>query len=420
MIWNPGDDTDLNEGGDGIDTVEVNGGNGSEVFTVTANGTRVRFDRVNPAPFSLDIGTSENLVVNMNGGDDTFSATGNLAALIQITVDGGDRQRHDPRQQRRRHAARRRRRRLHRRQPGQRRRLPGRRRRHLPVGPGRRQRHRRGSGRLRHAALQRREHRREYRHLGQRRPRAVHPQRRQHHDGPQRRRGDRLQRPAAGPTLIAVNNLRRHRRDRVQHRPGAATPAATGDGEADAVIVNGTNLGDVISVPGSGGTFTRGRPAGAGDRRPRGGDQRRAHRQRPRRQRPHEREYPARRGRPADVDAGAGNDTIVGSQGADCCWAATATTSSTATRAATSPSSAPADDVFKWDPGDGSDIVEGQDGTDTLLFFGSNASENIDVSANGGRVRLSRDVGNVTMDLNDVERSTSAPAAGPTPSPSTT
>ena len=46
MIWNPGDDTDLAEGGDGTDTVEVNGGNGAEVFTATANGTRVRFDRV--------------------------------------------------------------------------------------------------------------------------------------------------------------------------------------------------------------------------------------------------------------------------------------------------------------------------------------------------------------------------------------
>ena len=89
MIWNPGDDTDLNEGGAGTDTVEVNGGNGDEVFTTTANGTRVRFDRLNPAPFSIDIGTSENLVVNANGGNDSFSATGNLAALIAITVDGG-------------------------------------------------------------------------------------------------------------------------------------------------------------------------------------------------------------------------------------------------------------------------------------------------------------------------------------------
>jgi Ca2+-binding RTX toxin-like protein len=89
FVWNPGDDTDLNEGGDGIDTVEVNGGNGAEQFTTTANGARVRFDRVNPAPFALDIGTCENLVLNANGGDDSFSASGNLAALIRITVDGG-------------------------------------------------------------------------------------------------------------------------------------------------------------------------------------------------------------------------------------------------------------------------------------------------------------------------------------------
>ena len=89
MIWNPGDDTDLNEGGADIDTVEVNGGNGAEQFTTTANGARVRFDRVTPAPFAIDIGTSENLVLNANGGNDSFSATGNLAALIKITVDGG-------------------------------------------------------------------------------------------------------------------------------------------------------------------------------------------------------------------------------------------------------------------------------------------------------------------------------------------
>src|SRR5215207_7801276 len=89
MIWNPGDDSDLMEGGDGVDTAEVNGGNGAETFTVTANGVRVRFDRVDPAPFSLDIGTSENFVLNANGGNDSFSATGNLAPLIKFTADGG-------------------------------------------------------------------------------------------------------------------------------------------------------------------------------------------------------------------------------------------------------------------------------------------------------------------------------------------
>src|SRR6266536_1538643 len=67
MIWNPGEGSDLNEGGAGTDTVENNGGNGAETYTVTANGTRVRLDRVTPAPFFLDIGTTEKLVLNANG-----------------------------------------------------------------------------------------------------------------------------------------------------------------------------------------------------------------------------------------------------------------------------------------------------------------------------------------------------------------
>jgi Ca2+-binding RTX toxin-like protein len=89
LIWNPGDDTDMFEGGDGLDTAEVNGGNGNETFTVVANGTRVRIDRLDPAPFAIDAGTMEKVVMNMNGGDDRFSATGNLSALVQLTVDGG-------------------------------------------------------------------------------------------------------------------------------------------------------------------------------------------------------------------------------------------------------------------------------------------------------------------------------------------
>src|SRR6266851_3218355 len=89
MIWNPGDGSDLFEGGDGTDTAEVNGGNASETFTITANGSRVRFDRVSPAPFFLDIGTTENLVVNANGGDDTITAGNGLAGLIKLTIDGG-------------------------------------------------------------------------------------------------------------------------------------------------------------------------------------------------------------------------------------------------------------------------------------------------------------------------------------------
>jgi hypothetical protein len=89
LIWNPGDGSDLNEGGDGADSVVVNGGGVGESFTATAVGSRVRFDRVTPLPFSLDIGTTERLVLDANGGDDSFSTSGDLAPLIALSVDGG-------------------------------------------------------------------------------------------------------------------------------------------------------------------------------------------------------------------------------------------------------------------------------------------------------------------------------------------
>src|SRR5262245_40907608 len=61
------------------------------------------------------------------------------------------------------------------------------------------------------------------------------------------------------------------------------------------------------------------------------------------------------------------------------------------------------DDTFLWNPGDGSDTVEGQGGSDSMGFVGSDLSEKIDVSANGRRVRFTRDAGNVAMDLDGVE-----------------
>ncbi|MBW8727835.1 MAG: hypothetical protein JF625_22150 [Inquilinus limosus] len=62
------------------------------------------------------------------------------------------------------------------------------------------------------------------------------------------------------------------------------------------------------------------------------------------------------------------------------------------------------DDLFGWSPGDDNDTIEGQAGTDTLDFAGANIAETIDIAANGGRARFFRDVANVVMDLNDVER----------------
>jgi Ca2+-binding RTX toxin-like protein len=89
MIWNPGEGSDLNEGGRGYDTVVNNGGNVAETYTITASGDRVRLDRLTPGPFSLDIGTTENLVLNGNGGDDIITASDGLDGLIRLTLDGG-------------------------------------------------------------------------------------------------------------------------------------------------------------------------------------------------------------------------------------------------------------------------------------------------------------------------------------------
>lgn len=89
FIYNPGDGTDLMEGGDGTDTVEINGSNAGEVFAFTANGARIRFDELSPAPFALDIGTAENMLLKAGGGNDSISGTGNLAALASFTIDGG-------------------------------------------------------------------------------------------------------------------------------------------------------------------------------------------------------------------------------------------------------------------------------------------------------------------------------------------
>ena len=90
MVWNNGDGSDVMEGAIGSDTVEVNGSTtDGDNFLTVPNGARVRFDRVNLVPFTLDIGTTENLEVNGLGGDDVIAAAGGLQNLIGLAFDGG-------------------------------------------------------------------------------------------------------------------------------------------------------------------------------------------------------------------------------------------------------------------------------------------------------------------------------------------
>ena len=96
MIWNGGDDDDVNDGGAGNDTVVVNGAPLPEAFTLNASATpgHATFDRAatpGPGPFNIDIVASERLDLNANGGDDTFTSDGAIAALgLRADVEGGD------------------------------------------------------------------------------------------------------------------------------------------------------------------------------------------------------------------------------------------------------------------------------------------------------------------------------------------
>jgi len=402
MVWNPGDDTDLNEGGDGTDTVEVNGGGGAEVFTVTANGTRVRFDRLDPAPFSIDIGTSENLVLNANGGNDAFSATGNLAALIKITVDGGtgedtilgsngidvllggDGDDFVDGQQGNDVAF-------------------------LGAGndvfqwdPGD------GSDVVEGQAgtdtmLFNGSAANEIFEVSANGGR-VRFTRNVANIVMDLDDVEAIDLNALGGTdTTIVNDMSGTDLVRLDVDLAGTIGGTAGDALADVVIVNGTNGADIIDVFGAGtsvavlGLATQVNVAnseGANDSlviNALGGN-----------------DGVTATTLPAGVvkltvDGGAGDDTLLGSQGADVFLGGDGDDFVFGDNGNDVALMGAGDDVFQWDPGDGNDTIEGQDGADAMLFFGSNASENIDVFANGGRVLFFRNVASVTMDLDDVE-----------------
>jgi Ca2+-binding RTX toxin-like protein len=83
---------------------------------------------------------------------------------------------------------------------------------------------------------------------------------------------------------------------------------------------------------------------------------------------------------------GAGRDTVDGNQGNDIAELGAG------------------QDTFRWDPGDGSDMIDGDGGTDTLDFRGAAVAEQMALSPNGRRSQFTRVQGNITMDMNRVER----------------
>jgi len=95
------------------------------------------------------------------------------------------------------------------------------------------------------------------------------------------------------------------------------------------------------------------------------------------------------------VNGGLGRDLLVGSQGDDLISGGPGADVALCGEG---------NDTFVWNPGDGSDIIEGQAGFDTFLFNGSAGAENIDLAANGGRLLLLRNIGTVAGDAHDFEQ----------------
>jgi Ca2+-binding RTX toxin-like protein len=402
MIWNPGDGSDLLEGGDGNDTAQVNGGNGSETFTITANGSRVLFQRTDPAPFSLDIGTTENLVLHANGGDDVITAGNGLASLIQLTLDGG---------------------------AGNDTITGGDGNDVLLGGDGNDVV---AGGRGADTAS-----------LGSGDDTFVWTP----GDGSDTVDGQsgtdtllfngsnvseridisangnhvRLSRDVGNVTMdlhsieqidvsalggadnLTVNDLSGTGTKLVAIDLSSPPGSGSGDGQADTVTVNGRAANDHITITGSGTSLSvTGLPEqvtvdgseGANDAlvvTALGGND-------------HIDASALAAGvTNLTIDGGDGNDVITGSAGADVLLGGDGNDVVTGGRGDDVALLGAGDDKFIWNPGDGSDTVEGQAGTDTLQFNGSNANENVDISANGSRVRFFRDVGNVSMDLNGVE-----------------
>jgi Ca2+-binding RTX toxin-like protein len=403
MVWNPGDDTDLFEGGADIDTAMVNGGTGAEVFTVTANGTRVRFDRLDPAPFSLDIGTTEHLVVKANGGNDFFSATGNLAALIQLTVDGGagndtilgtngadtllggtgndfidGQQGNDVA--------------------------------FLGAGndtfqwdPGD------GSdtveGQAGFDAL---------RFNGSAGAEIMEISANGARTLLTRNLGnivmdlndvERVQLQAlGGADTITVQDLAGTDVKQVAINLAGTIGGTAGDGQADTVIVNGNGGNNTINVAQVAGAVTvTGLVAqttiaaaeAANDSLVvnglAGNDTINASKL-------------AAGVVGLTLDGGLGNDKITGSLGSDVILGGDGNDTVAGGAGDDVAFLGAGNDLFQWNPGDGNDTVEGQDGFDTLRFAGSAADEEITVAANGGRVFLLRNVAAAVLDLDDIER----------------
>ena len=107
---------------------------------------------------------------------------------------------------------------------------------------------------------------------------------------------------------------------------------------------------------------------------------------------------------PTRIAGGPGNDTIAGGVGREMLIGGPGNDTIDGNGGNDVSDLGPGDDTFVWDPGDGSDMIEGGPGTDSMEFNGAAASETVDLSANGNRLRFFRSPANITMDTHGVEQ----------------
>lgn len=106
---------------------------------------------------------------------------------------------------------------------------------------------------------------------------------------------------------------------------------------------------------------------------------------------------------PTTIAGGRGNDSLNGGSGAEAFRGGRGSDTVVGGRGNDSAYLGRGNDAFVWNPGDGSDVIEGRHGRDTMRFNGSNAPENVTLSSNAGRLKFFRDVAGITMDTDGIE-----------------
>ena len=113
------------------------------------------------------------------------------------------------------------------------------------------------------------------------------------------------------------------------------------------------------------------------------------------------------------VDGGSGNDVMDGGDSRELFIGGSGNDAVDGNRGDDTGELGSGNDSFRWDPGDGSDVVEGASGTDTLDFNGAGAAENMSLQPNGGRTLFLRDIANIRMDMDNVEQLDLTALGGP-------